>query len=229
MIPVGSEEPTPRRRFPIITLTLFASNLVVFLYEMSLTENSLNSFFINYGAVPVLILRGLNLSSLITSIFIHAGIAHIAFNMLYLIVFGDNVEDKLGHIRYLLFYFVSGLLATFAQIAFDANSPIPSVGASGAIAGILSSYILFFPQGNIRAFIFIGPFIRISRVPALVFIGFWFITQFLNGLLSLGVNTAETGGVAYWAHIGGFLAGLIMTLIFKSTEHSEHQQGHESY
>ncbi len=229
MIPMGSEEPTPRKKFPIMTLTILAVNLAVFLYEISIPERSLDPFFMTYGAVPILILRGRNLFSLISSMFVHAGIAHIAFNMLYLLVFGDNVEDRLGHAKYLFFYLISGLAATFAQIFFDASSAIPSVGASGAIAGVLSSYILFFPQGNIRALLFIGPFIRISRVPALVFVGFWFMIQFLNGLLSLGVNTAETGGVAYWAHIGGFVAGLFLTIILKNTERSEHQREHLPY
>jgi membrane associated rhomboid family serine protease len=147
--------------------------------------------------------------------FMHGSISHVGFNMIYLLAFGDNVEDHMGRWRYLLFYFVAGFLASIAQIAVDPASQIPSVGASGAIAGILAAYIVLFPKGTVRMFLFLGPLTRIRRVPALLYVGIWSITQFFNGLGSLGVATAETGGVAYWAHIGGFVAGFGLASLYR--------------
>jgi len=194
-------------------------NVAVYIFEAQIAFNqgsyALENFITNYGVVPALIMRGKSLSTLLTSMFIHAGFTHILFNMLFLLVFGDNVEDKLGHFGFLIFYLVTGLVASFSQIAVDPSSMIPSVGASGAIAGVLGGYLILFPRGYVRTFIFLGLLMRISRVPAVVFIGFWFMIQFLNGMITLGVNTVETGGVAYWAHIGGFVAGSVLSIIYR--------------
>ena len=194
-------------------------NVAVYIFEAQIAFNqgsyALENFMTNYGVVPALIMGGESLITLLTSMFIHAGLTHILFNMLFLLVFGDNVEDKLGHFGFLIFYLVTGLVASFSQIAVDPSSMITSVGASGAIAGVLGGYLILFPRGYVRAFIFLGFLMRISRVPAVVFIGFWFMTQFLNGMITLGVNTVETGGVAYWAHIGGFVAGSVLSIIYR--------------
>jgi membrane associated rhomboid family serine protease len=218
-IPIGTEEPKPRRKFPIMTIILILINVAVYIFETQIAFNqgssALENFITSYGVVPALIIRGKSLSTLLTSIFIHAGLTHIFFNMLFLLVFGDNVEDKLGHFRFLIFYLVAGLMASFFQIAVDPSSMIPSVGASGAIAGVLGGYLIFFPRGYVRAFIILGILMHISRVPAVIFIGFWFIIQFLNGIITLGVNTIETVGVAYWAHIGGFEVGTILSIIYR--------------
>lgn len=194
-------------------------NVAVYIFEAQIAFNqgsyALENFMTNYGVVPALIMRGESLITLLTSMFIHAGLTHILFNMLFLLVFGDNVEDKLGHLGFLIFYLVTGLIASFSQIAVEPSSMITSVGASGAIAGVLGAYLILFPSGYVRAFIFLGFLMRISRVPAVVFIGFWFMIQFLNGMITLGVNTVETGGVAYWAHIGGFVAGSVLSIIYR--------------
>ena len=218
-IPIGTEEPQPRRKFPIMTIILILINVAVYIFETQIAFNqgssALENFITSYGVVPALIIRGKSLSTLLTSIFIHAGLTHILFNMLFLLVFGDNVEDKLGHFGFLVFYLVTGLIASFFQIAVDPSSMIPSVGASGAIAGVLGGYLIFFPHGYVRTFIILGFLMRISRVPAVIFIGFWFMIQFLNGIITLGVNTVETSGVAYWAHIGGFVAGAVLSIIYR--------------
>lgn len=223
-LPVGSQEPTPRRRFPAVTVTLVLLNSLVFLLEVFILfsggEKALRAFITAFGVVPVAVSRGQSILipfylTPFTSMFVHAGLIHTGFNMAYLLVFGDNVEDWLGHGRYLFFYLLSGLVAVFAQIGVDPASAIPTVGASGAIAGVLSGYLLRFPRGMVRMFLFLGPFIRFTWVPAFTFVGFWFITQFLSGVASLGVATSQAGGVAYWAHIGGFIAGLVLAIIFR--------------
>ena len=222
--PIGTEEPVPRRRFPVVTAGIIAVNITVFLFELYILftngEEALNSFVKSYGAVPAAVVSGQDIQipfylTPLTSMFVHAGLAHIGFNMLYLAAFGDNVEDRLGHWHYLLFYLLSGLIAAFAQIAVDPTSQIPSIGASGAIAGVLAGYIVFFPRGIVRLLLFLGFFFIVTRVSAALFIIFWFITQLFIGIASLGVMTAQTGGVAYWAHIGGFAAGLVLALIYK--------------
>lgn len=223
-VPVGTEEPVRRRRFPAVTLLLVALNSLAFLYELYVLmaggDQALNDLITRYGVLPA-VLTGPVVFSLhiyvspFTAMFLHAGFAHILFNMVFLASFGDNVEDRLGHFRYLLFYLLSGLAATAAQVAVDPSSPIPSIGASGAIAGVLSGYLLLFPTGIVRMLLLLGPFARIARVPAFLFILFWFFTQFLSGLASLGVATTETGVVAYWAHIGGFAAGLVFAILLR--------------
>jgi membrane associated rhomboid family serine protease len=218
-IPVGTEETAPRQKFPIVTVTIVLLNSLVFLFELFLLftggEQALNLFILNFGVVPAAITSGQALYTLLTAMFVHGSLTHAGFNMLFLLAFGDNIEDRLGVWRYLIFYLLAGLLANFAQIAVDPASQVPSVGASGAIAGVLGGYLVLFPEGRVRMFFFLGPLSHIRRISALLYIGFWFVTQFFSGIGSLGVATAETGGVAYWAHIGGFLAGLALAFIFK--------------
>jgi membrane associated rhomboid family serine protease len=148
--------------------------------------------------------------------FLHGGWAHIIGNMLYLWIFGDNVEDRMGHWRYLVFYLVCGWTASYAHIWSDPTSRIPSIGASGAIAGVLGAYITLYPHARVVALIPLGIFMHTVQIPALFFLGFWFLQQFLVGSLALTQETAQTGGVAWWAHIGGFVAGLVLVWVFQS-------------
>lgn len=223
LVPLGTKEPMGRRHFPFVTLAIVAVNILVFLYELGLLLNggqdALNAFINNYGVTPAAITgqtkAGVGNITLLTSMFIHGGLSHIGFNMLFLMVFGDNVEDRLGRLRYLVFYLVAGLIASAAQIAVDPTSTVPSIGASGAIAGVLGAYLLLFPRGSVRMFIFLGIIITITYAPALLFIAFWFVSQFFSGVAALGVQTAETGGVAYWAHVGGFASGLVMAVLVR--------------
>ncbi len=225
MIPVRDDPGELRRSFPFVMLTLLVLNIIAFVYELTFpSEQSLDSFFLSAGVVPVEFTRGVNIgapppfgltwATLITSMFLHGGLLHIGSNMLYLFIFGDNVEDRLGHTRFLLFYFVCGIVAGLTHIAVNAGSDVPSIGASGAIAGVLAAYLRMFPHAQVRTLLLIGPFILVPRIAAAFLIIFWFATQFLAGVMSLGAKN-ETSGVAVWAHIGGFIAGLILTEIMR--------------
>ena len=226
MIPL-KDYPGDRRLFPWVMLTLVVLNVLVFLYEITIQaagDDALDTLFTAAAVVPVEFTRGVNVgappplgmtwTTLITSMFLHGGVLHIGSNMLYLFVFGDNVEDRLGHLRFLIFYFACGIIAGFTHIFFNASSPIPSVGASGAIAGVLAAYLRLFPHAEVRTLLFIGPFIAVPRIQAAFLILFWFGTQFLSGVLSLGATSEQTEGVAVWAHIGGFVAGFILVQFF---------------
>ncbi len=222
ILPTGTQEDPRRRRFPFVTVSLVVINVAVFAYELLLLmgagPRALDAFVTAFGVVPAAVTTGRAIVlppylTIFTSMFVHASLVHIGSNMLFLLPFGDNVEDRLGHIPYLWFYLLAGVAAALAQIAVDPGSTIPSVGASGAIAGVLAAYIFFFPRGVVRAFLLIWFFFTITWIPALLFIGFWFVIQFFAGLGSLGADTQQIGGVAYWAHIGGFTAGLAMALL----------------
>jgi membrane associated rhomboid family serine protease len=223
MIPI-KDYPGARRSFPWIMLTILVVNVLFFVFELGVGDPaSLDQLFLSAGVVPVEFTRGvpvgppppLNIPwiTLFTSMFLHGGLLHIASNMLYLFIFGDNVEDRLGHPRFLVFYFLCGLAAGITHIAFNAGSSTPSVGASGAIAGVLAGYLRLFPHAQVRTLVFIGPFILVPRIAAAFLIVFWFITQFISGITSLGAPTDTSGGVAVWAHIGGFIAGLILVQV----------------
>ena len=205
------------RRTPYVNLTLIFLNIIVFLYGMSLTQNELNQLFYAGGIIPVEFMNSLvqgaslgdTLIPLITSTFLHGGLLHLLGNMLYLWVFGDNVEDRLGHGGYLLFYFAAGAAGSIAHIISNPQSTIPTIGASGAIAGILGAYILFFPRARVLTLIPIGFFITTAYVPAALFLFIWFILQIINVSFT-GPAGAQT--VAWWAHIGGFVFGFIFVL-----------------
>jgi membrane associated rhomboid family serine protease len=204
---------------------IFLANIAIFIYELSLGERALEQFFYSAGVIPSEYLTGQNLGppppggviflTLFSSMFMHGGFLHIASNMLYLWVFGDNVEDAMGHMGFLVFYLVCGILASLAHIFMNMGSQIPSIGASGAIAGVLGAYLVMFPGATIRTLVFLGPFILLPRISALILIGFWFLTQAFAGLVSLGAATEQTPGVAVWAHIGGFIAGLALVAFFR--------------
>jgi len=209
MIPIGDDN-SSIRYVPVVTYLLIALNGVVFLLELSGGE----SFIMEWAYIPSRFLAAplSNLPTLLTAMFMHGGWAHLIGNMLYLWIFGDNVEDALGRLKYLPFYLLSGLAATGAQTLFNPASTVPNVGASGAIAGVLGAYILLWPKSHIK--VLLGR--SMTEMPALLVIGFWFVLQFFSSLSGWS-STEDTGGVAYMAHIGGFLAGLLMAFLFKST------------
>lgn len=206
MMPLGDNN-SARKSFPIVTYALIVLNILVFLLELSGGAN----FVERWSFVPTRFLSNpaAELPTLFTSMFMHGGWGHLIGNMLYLWIFGDNVEDRLGKIPYLIFYLSCGIAATFAQLAFNTTSSVPNLGASGAIAGVLGAYILMYPGEKIR--VLFGSVI--TQLPALIVIGFWFFLQFISGVGTLGSSGSE-GGVAYMAHIGGFLAGLLMAFVY---------------
>ncbi len=209
MLPIGDDN-TSRRTVPLVTYALIALNVLFFLVELSGGE----PFIRKWAFVPSRFLAdpaGDSLT-LFTSMFMHAGWVHLGGNLLYLWIFGDNVEDRFGRLKFTIFYVLCGLAATFAQLAFSVGSTVPNLGASGAIAGVLGAYILLFPKGRVRVLQGQG----VIQVPALVAIGLWIVLQFFSGIGSLA-NTADTGGVAYMAHIGGFVAGFVLTLVFRGS------------
>ncbi len=208
MFPLYDENKS--RTLPIITWTLIIANVLVFWWEF--TQGFNNNIFITYGEVPALILQGKRLFSLVTSMFLHGDFLHIIGNMIYLFIFGDNVEDRFGHTKYFLLYLIFGIVgglthSIIAVLSGGVNAFIPAVGASGAIAGILGAYVVFFPNARIMSIVPSFFFVRLARVPALIFIGFWFIIQLLY---SSSITT-----VAYMAHIGGFIVGLIVAAALK--------------
>jgi membrane associated rhomboid family serine protease len=207
MLPIGDDN-SGRRTIPLVTFALIALNVLFFLVELS----SGDAFIMKWAFVPNRFLAnpGNEFLTLFTSMFMHAGWLHLGGNMLYLWIFGDNVEDRFGHAKFIIFYLLCGLGATFAQLMFNLESNIPNLGASGAIAGVLGAYILMFPQGRVR--VLQGQ--RVIQVPALIVIGLWIVLQLFSGIGSIS-NTADTGGVAYMAHIGGFAAGFVLTFLFR--------------
>jgi membrane associated rhomboid family serine protease len=208
----------PRSHPPTVTLALIIANFLVFFYQLSLSPRGLQAFITTYSLVPSrvqMVLAGSHRFTLaqafvpfFTSMFLHAGWLHILGNMWFLWLFGPNVEDRLDHLPYLGFYLLCGLGAGAAQTAFSLGSTIPSLGASGAIAGVLGAYIVFFPSSKILTLVTLFFWWFFARLPAVLFIGLWFLVQFLSGVSSLG--SAAQGGVAWWAHVGGFLLGMLL-------------------
>ena len=197
------KDDNPRVLFPFVTYLLIIVNIVVFLtftYYSLFVDNT--NWFYTFGFVP----NSFNMISIISSMFIHGGFGHILSNMWFLYIFGDNVESILGHVKFLVFYFLCGFGAAFAQYITDPSSPIPMVGASGAIAGVLGAYMISFPRAKVHVFAFIIVFITTLVVPAQLVLGLWFLIQLSSGLNSLGIDT--NGGVAWFAHIGGFIVGI---------------------
>jgi membrane associated rhomboid family serine protease len=213
MIPLRSSEPHYSR--PTATLVIIAANVVVFLFELSLGMNSyaMNRFIMHYGIVP----DRLHYSSILTSMFIHGGFLHIAGNMWFLWVFGRGVEDLLGHARYLLLYFVGGFAAAFLYILVNPNSTAPTIGASGAIAGVMGAYLIKFPRAHIVTLVFIVIFITTVDIPAAFLLLYWFAIQFFSGVGSVGYSESS-GGVAWFAHVGGFIAGMLLVMIMPTQQ-----------
>ncbi len=215
MLPIKDENPSYRR--PWVNYTLVALNILVFFYELSLGRY-LQFFVFKFGVIPVEIIHGRRLFTLFTSMFLHGGWMHIIGNMLYLWIFGDNVEDSLGHFRYLVFYLMGGVFAALAQVVVNPYSKIPLIGASGAISGVLGAYFVLYPRARVLTLVpdpfTLGLFYRLIPIPAFFVLGFWFVIQFFYGLLSLPF-AGRTGGVAFFAHVGGFVFGLIAIKFFK--------------
>ncbi|HSE98550.1 MAG TPA: rhomboid family intramembrane serine protease [Blastocatellia bacterium] len=234
LFPIGDEN-QGRRNTPYVVYIILAINIAVFLLQLAWGDQ----FTVAYAAVPYEITHGTDLVgpqripdvgviphapgpfpiylTLLTSMFMHGGFMHIIGNMLYLWIFGDNIEDNFGHAKFLIFYLVCGLIAAFAQIFFDPNSIIPTLGASGAIAGVLGAYLVMFPHNRVRSIVPLGFLLTTVELPAIVVLGFWIVIQFFSQYAAITDVTQQTGGggVAYMAHIGGFIAGLILSFIFR--------------
>ena len=208
MIPIRDHNPS--QQTPYVTYALIAVNIGVFLSYVSLFSNppALNAFFAQYSLIPARISSGGGYETLITTMFLHGGFMHLAGNMLFLWIFGDNMEDEMGHVGFLLFYLASGLGAALAHVVSAPGSMVPTVGASGAIAGVMGGYLLLFPKAKIDILFIFVIFFRVFSVPAWVMLGLWLVIQLFAG------TTADpsTGGVAYWAHAGGFVIGFVLTL-----------------
>jgi membrane associated rhomboid family serine protease len=209
---------------PVVTWALIIVNAMVFLYQVSLGPDAAQRFVYQFGAIPAVI-AGHNYlphamaaipptASIFTSMFLHGGWMHLIGNMWFLWIFGNNIEEAMGHARYLAFYLICGILASISHVLAYPDSTIPSIGASGAIAGALGAYIMLYPRARVWTLIFLGFFIRLMYIPAWIVLGFWILIQFLNGSMA---GTAEAGGVAFWAHIGGFIAGILLVGLFKKS------------
>lgn len=244
MIPIKDENPT--ETFPYLTVALIVINALVFfligpiagskiklmilLHGKPLLMKGSQALPFVYGAIPYELFHGVELTpkypvpvslTLLSCMFLHGGLFHLAGNMLYLWIFGNNVEDKLGHFRFLIFYMVCGLIATLAHAITDPSSRVPMIGASGAISGVLGAYVIRFPWARVKTLIFFFFFISIVEIPAVIFLGFWFLIQFLNGTAALGMG--NPGGVAWFAHIGGFVIGIVLFKSFPKRESKIHK------
>ena len=203
MFPIRDTQPSYSR--PIVTILIIVLNVVVFLHEFTLDDYSRNYFIANYGLIPA----RFHASAVITSMFLHGGWLHIIGNMWFLWIFGDNIEDVLGHAKYLLFYLLCGIAAGMTQTFFNAGSRLPMVGASGAIAGVMGAYLVKFPHSRIVTVVFIFFFVPIE-VPAVLMLLYWFIIQIFNGIGNFGYSHLSQGGTAWFAHVGGFIAGILL-------------------
>ena len=212
MIPI--RDVIPSRTTPGVTVALIAFNIAVYLFQLMLTERGQEIFFDSFGLVPAYF----SVVSVFTSMFIHGGLAHLGGNMLFLWIFGDNVEDRLGHGRFFLFYLLCGSVAAAAQTALNPDSIVPMVGASGAIAGVMGAYLVLYPHSRVLMFFPFPP--MLFELPALLFLVMWFVVQFLNGINQLPIfeRNAISGGVAFWAHVMGFVAGLVLVLFMRRPE-----------
>jgi membrane associated rhomboid family serine protease len=212
MIPL--RDVIPSRTTPFVTISLVVVNALVFLYELSLGRQ-INEFMYAFGLVPA----EFRWSAVVTSMFLHGGFLHVAGNMLYLWIFGDNVEDRMGHGRFLVFYLLCGVAAALAQAMFVPDSPVPMVGASGAIAGVMGAYFILYPHSRIVTLVTLLIFWQVMEIPAIAFLGIWFVMQFLSGVGSIATAThGPAGGIAFWAHVAGFAAGAIGVFIFRRPE-----------
>jgi membrane associated rhomboid family serine protease len=225
MVPLNDENPI--QITPVVTYVLIVANILIFLYELRLGTPGLQAFLQDFAFIPGQLSESLQGATtgdlipepltLVTSQFLHGSILHVVFNMLYLWIFGNNIEEEMGSVRYLIFYLLCGILASLAQYVFDADSMIPTLGASGAIAGIMGAYIFRFPQARIVTLIPLGFIWFTIRVPAIFFLGFWFLQQAFNSVSSLEAQVNAGGmesGIAYWAHAGGFIIGALLGPIF---------------
>jgi membrane associated rhomboid family serine protease len=231
MFPISDGDLKTRRR-PYVNVTIIILCAVVFIYELVIGDMEQTILFFKYGTIADELANGEsfrllqtptglvdittpipNWATMFTSMFLHGDWLHFGANMLFLWVFGDNIEDRFGHFKYLLFYLAAGAIAVWLQVAIDTTSQVPTIGASGAIAGVLGAYLLLYPFSRVRTAVFFF-FIVFVRIPAFILLGLWFFIQFYSGIGTLGISS-QGGGVAYWAHIGGFLFGIIVVVIYK--------------
>jgi len=220
MFPLKDDNPTAIT--PVITWMLIAVNVMIFAYQASLGPRASQIFVYQFGAIPAVVTGDQSLPgnlvavppflSVFTSMFLHGGFMHLIGNMWFLWIFGNNIEEAMGHLRYLAFYVICGLLASISHILSNAGSTIPSIGASGAIAGVLGAYLLLYPRAKVLTLIFLGFFIRLLYIPAGFVLGLWFIFQLLSGSMA---GRQDAGGIAFWAHVGGFVAGILLVGVFK--------------
>ena len=210
----------PSRTTPIVTIVLIVANVLVFLYELSL-GSAVDDFTLYFGLVPA----AFSWVAVFTSMFLHGGLFHVAGNMLYLWIFGDNVEDRMGHGRFLVFYLLCGIAAALAQTITSPDSLVPMVGASGAIAGVMGAYFVLYPKSRIVTLVPLFFFFQIIEVPAIFFLGIWFVMQFLSGVGS--IVSAAQGGVAFWAHVAGFVAGISGVIVFRRPERQRVEWWHD--
>jgi len=212
MIPI--KDVIPSRTTPVVTITLIAANTLVFFYQLGLAPAELEAFIFAFGLIPA----HFTIATMFSSMFVHAGLGHAGGNLLYLWIFGDNIEDRLGHGRFLVFYLATGVVAALSQMAMDPGSRIPMVGASGAIAGVMGGYLVLYPHSRVLT---LFPFpLMLFEVPAVFFLGLWFVIQFVSGLGSLAAATEAglPGGVAFWAHVMGFVAGVVLVRLMRRPE-----------
>ncbi len=218
MIPIGDS--IPGERFPLVTYLIIALNAVVFLFEVSLGPYA-EAFIRHWGLVPSYFVHHIASShawlTIFTAMYLHGGWEHIVGNMLYLWIFGNNVEDRMGHVGYFVFYTVSGVAAALMQVAVDPTSTVPTIGASGAIAGVLGAYLLLYPHAEIYFLVFFFVFVTTISLPAVIVLMGWFLMQLAYGMSSWGLSMG--GGVAWWAHVGGFLTGMLLTPLFIRRRH----------
>jgi membrane associated rhomboid family serine protease len=214
----------PSRTTPYVTISLISLNVLVFVYELSIGR-AVDAFTLYFGLVPA----AFSWVTVFTSMFLHGGILHVAGNMLYLWIFGDNVEDRMGHGRFLVFYLLCGVAAALAQTITAPDSVVPMVGASGAIAGVMGAYFVLYPKSRIVTLIPLFFFFQVIEVPAILFLGIWFLMQFVSGVGSI-VTTAgggPAGGVAFWAHVAGFVAGISGVIVFRRPERQRVEWWHD--
>jgi membrane associated rhomboid family serine protease len=214
MIPL--RDVIPSRTFPALVVTIIALNAFVFLFELTLTERELALFVRLYGVVPL----DFSLTTVFTSMFLHGGWMHFLGNMLFLWIFGDNVEDRMGHGRFAVFYLLCGGVAALAHVMSEPGSPVPTIGASGAVAGVMGAYFVLYPRSRILALLPLFIFWQIIEVPAVLFLGLWFVLQLFSGVGStlMATDGAPAGGIAFWAHVAGFLAGVVLVYAFRRPE-----------
>jgi membrane associated rhomboid family serine protease len=222
MLPIGDDDSGIQRPHIVVT-GLILVNLAVFLYEITRSSRELSRFLFSWGAIPFEITQFTDIPpaigppvvvTLVTSMFLHGGFLHIGANMLFLWIFGDNIEDAMGHFRFLVFYLTCGIAGGMTEILLNSHSMVPIIGASGAISGVMGAYLVLFPRGMVRVATLLIIVPLIFRLPAVIVIGFWFLLQAMSGYASLGMDTTVEGGTAFFAHIGGFVAGVVLVWIF---------------
>lgn len=212
IFPIGDDQ-VKGGHFPAISYAFIVLNILIFIFQFQMSGDDLHNFIFTYGSIPVETMRGEDLFTLLTSMFLHGGLMHLIGNMLFLWVFADNIEASVGTLSFLIFYLLGGLAAHAAHVYFNMNSEIPTVGASGAISAVMGAYLVMFPTSRIKMLFFFFTF----RIPAILFLGFWIVQQWMSGTAALDVTTEQSAGVAWWAHIGGFAFGLMAGLYYRTS------------